>query len=141
MTVTTHTRLPDLLSSAERRLSQRIEQALGRSGVTLEQWRVMCCLSDGSGHAMSEIARHALVPAPTLTKHVDKLTERGLVYRRPDEQDRRRVLVYMAARGSRLFSRLDDAVRAEEVRISRLLGSAAVSELATLLVVLRERLD
>ena len=141
MTATTQARLADLLSGAERQVALRIEQALGRSGVTLEQWRVMCCLSDGTGHPMSEIARSALVPAPTLTKHVDRLSERGLVYRRPDDRDRRKVLVFMAARGGRLFSRLDDAVRAEEARITRLLGADSVNELQKLLALALERLD
>ena len=141
MTATTQARLADLLSGAERQVAVRIEQALGRSGVTLEQWRVMCCLSDGAGHAMSEIARHALVPSPTLTKHVDRLSERGLVYRRPDDLDRRKVLVFMAARGGRLFNRLDEAVRAEEVRITRLLGADSVNELEKLLALVLERLD
>jgi DNA-binding MarR family transcriptional regulator len=144
MTSTTQARqarLADLLSGAERQVAHRIEQALGRSGVTLEQWRVLCCLSDGAGHPMSEIARRALVPPPTLTKHVDRMTERGLVYRRPDDRDRRKVLVFVAARGSRLFSRLDEAVRAEEARITRLLGASSASELQTLLAVVLERLD
>ena len=141
MTTTTQARLADLLSGAERQVALRIEQALGRSGVTLEQWRVMCCLSDGTGHPMSEIARYALVPAPTLTKHVDRLSERGLVYRRPDDRDRRKVLVFMAARGGRLFSRLDEAVRAEEARITRLLGADSVNELQKLLALALERLD
>ncbi len=133
-------RLVDLLSTAEHRVAQRIEQVLRPSGITVEQWRVMCLLSDGAGHPMSEIARHALLPAPTLTKQVDRMSERGLAYRRADSTDRRRVLVFLSARGSRLFTDLDAAVSAEEAHLAGLLGASESRELGKLLAALSDRL-
>jgi DNA-binding MarR family transcriptional regulator len=64
---------------------------------------------------MTEAAEFAMLPAPTLTKVVDRMVSLNLVYRRPDLRDRRRVLIYSAARGRRLHQRLtrelDPAVR------------------------------
>ena len=68
-------------------------------GLNLEQWRTLDLLADGDGHSMTEIAGHVMVPAPTLTKIVDRLVESALVYRRPDERDRRRILVFLSDRG------------------------------------------
>jgi DNA-binding MarR family transcriptional regulator len=83
-----------------------LSAALESEGLTLAQWRVLSLLSDGTGHTMTEAATFAMLPAPTLTKVVDRMVSLNLVYRRPDLGDRRRVLIYSAARGRRLHQRL-----------------------------------
>jgi DNA-binding MarR family transcriptional regulator len=98
--------LAHLLSQAERRVTERLSAALETEGLTLAQWRVLSLLSDGAGHPMTEAAEFAMLPAPTLTKVVDRMVSLNLVYRRPDLRDRRRVLIYSAARGRRLYQRL-----------------------------------
>jgi DNA-binding MarR family transcriptional regulator len=98
--------LAHLLSQAERRVSERLSAALELEGLTLAQWRVLSLLADGAGHPMTEAAEFAMLPAPTLTKVVDRMVSSNLVYRRPDLGDRRRVLIYSTARGRRLHQRL-----------------------------------
>jgi MarR family transcriptional regulator, organic hydroperoxide resistance regulator len=98
--------LAHLLSRAERRVTGRLSAALEAEGLTLAQWRVLSLLSDGAGHTMTEAAEFAMLPAPSLTKVVDRMVSLNLVYRRPDLRDRRRVLIYSAARGRRLHQRL-----------------------------------
>jgi MarR family transcriptional regulator, organic hydroperoxide resistance regulator len=98
--------LAHLLSRAERRVTGRLSAALETEGLTLAQWRVLSLLSDGAGHTMTEAAEFAMLPAPSLTKVVDRMVSLNLVYRRPDLRDRRRVLIYSAARGRRLHQRL-----------------------------------
>ena len=98
--------LAHLLSQAERRVTGRLAAALEAEGLTLAQWRVLSLLSDGAGHTMTEAAEFAMLPAPSLTKVVDRMVSLNLVYRRPDLRDRRRVLIYTAARGRRLHQRL-----------------------------------
>lgn len=48
---------------------------------------------------MTEIADFAMLPAPTLTKLMDRMVSDNLVYRRADERDRRRVAPYLAEPG------------------------------------------
>jgi DNA-binding MarR family transcriptional regulator len=91
--------LSHLVGRVNHRISRQIERTLGADGLTIEQWRVLDLLSDGEGHPMTEIAGHAMVPAPTLTKIIDRLSEAALVYRRPAETDRRRVLVFLSDHG------------------------------------------
>ncbi|MDT7771988.1 MAG: hypothetical protein QOC67_912, partial [Pseudonocardiales bacterium] len=88
MSVPVQTSLAGLLAQAERRVARRIESALRTADINAEQWRVLTLLADGSGHPMSEIAGFAMVPAPTLTKIIDRLIDRTLVYRRVDVEDR-----------------------------------------------------
>jgi DNA-binding MarR family transcriptional regulator len=103
---TVHDRdLAHLLSRAERLLSARVASLLQPENCTLEEWRVLKLLADGRGHIMTEIAEFAMLPAPTLTTLIDRMAFDGLVYRRADSQDRRRVLAYLALAGRDLYER------------------------------------
>ncbi|MBI3213523.1 MAG: winged helix-turn-helix transcriptional regulator [Mycobacterium sp.] len=66
---------------------------------TLEGWRVLGALRSGDGYTMSDISAAMAIPPPTLTRIVDKLVDGGFVLRRVDAADRRRVLIYLSARG------------------------------------------
>lgn len=114
-------------------MSQRVELELGRGGLNVEQWRVLDLLSDSCGHPMSEIAAHAMVPAPTLTKIVDRLVDAALVYRRPDEVDRRRVLVFLSDHGREVHASLVPRVLAAEGEIVDGLDTAGREQLRQLL--------
>jgi DNA-binding MarR family transcriptional regulator len=132
--------IPELLSQVEHLVSRRVEAALGPDGPTLDQWRVLTHLADGAGHPMSEIAAQAMVPAPTLTKIVDRLVDRALVYRRVDDADRRRVLVFLSDHGRTEHARLATAVATVGESLTAELGADA-GLLATLLERLRKVTD
>ncbi|CAM5591270.1 hypothetical protein SALBM311S_03210 [Streptomyces alboniger] len=109
--------LAHLLSHAERRLVERLAAVLTEEGCSVEQWRVLSIAADGEGHPMTEIAEYALMPAPSLTKLVDRMVADNLVYRRPDPDDRRRVLLYLSDRGRVLHQRTAHRVQAEQTRL------------------------
>jgi len=94
--------LVHLLSRAEHLAVRRLATALEAEvpGCSVEQWRALAFLADGSGRTMTELADYALLPAPTATKLIDRLVADNLVYRHPDPTDRRRVLVYLTDRGT-----------------------------------------
>jgi DNA-binding MarR family transcriptional regulator len=106
--------LAQALSHAERRVVARLGRALESEGCTVSQWRILWLLSDERGHRMSEIAEFALVPAPSLTRLIDRMVTDGLVHRRVDESDRRRVLVHLTPRGRALYRRLHGRVEREQ---------------------------
>ncbi len=110
-----------LLKQAERRIEQRLLPILAEFDLSLEQWRVMSALSDEPGLPMSTLAESAVLPNASLTRHVDKLVERGLVLRRIHSVDRRRVVTALSPVGTTVAERL----RAEERRIE----SAIAAEL------------
>ncbi|QYN39395.1 MarR family winged helix-turn-helix transcriptional regulator [Pseudonocardia sp. DSM 110487] len=125
--------IPELLSQVEHLVSRRVEAALGPDGPTLDHWRVLTHLADGEGHPMSEIAARAMVPAPTLTKIVDRLVDRALVYRRVDDSDRRRVLVFLSDHGRAEHARFAPAVES--------VGESLTAELGTDAGILAELLE
>lgn len=66
---------------------------------SIDGWRVLGALRSGDGVTMSEISAAMVIPPPSLTRLVDKLVDGGFVLRRVDPMDRRRVLIYLSARG------------------------------------------
>ena len=121
------------LGRAAYRVERRIDEVVRPpDGPGLDAWRVLHLLADDAGHPMSEIAAHAMVPAPTLTKIVDRLADRGLVYRRADDADRRRVLVLLSGRGRTLHDELAPRVAAVERAVHEALGADAATVLAAL---------
>ncbi|MFG3288932.1 MarR family winged helix-turn-helix transcriptional regulator [Streptomyces sp. NPDC048179] len=109
--------LAHLLGHAERRIVQRLAAVLAEEDCAVEEWRVLSLVGDGRGHPMSEIADHALMPAPSLTKLVDRMVAGNLVHRRPDPHDRRRVLLYLTERGQDLYARAAHRVHADQARL------------------------
>lgn len=125
--------LTHLLSRAERQWVRRLAGVLAEEGCSVERWRVLSLVADGRGHPMTEIADHALMPAPSLTKLVDRMAADNLVYRRADAHDRRRVLIHLSARGSILHQRAAHRVESDQARLLEAIGSDDDGELARLL--------
>ncbi|MBB3083923.1 MarR family winged helix-turn-helix transcriptional regulator [Geodermatophilus sabuli] len=92
----------DLLRRAASGLTSRLEEILGADDLTLDQWRVLRTLTEQGPLSMSDLSALTHVTGPTLTRIVDRLVERALLYRNVDAADRRRVLVHAAERGSAL---------------------------------------
>ncbi|WP_255473715.1 MarR family winged helix-turn-helix transcriptional regulator [Micromonospora sp. ALFpr18c] len=86
---------------------------------------------------MSEVSAEASLPPGTLTKLVDQLVDRNLVFRRIDPLDRRRIRAYLTARGRREHARLDERVRASLAE----LGVPQAADLVVQLDNLIARLD
>ncbi|GAA3140137.1 MULTISPECIES: MarR family winged helix-turn-helix transcriptional regulator [Nonomuraea] len=130
--MTTHglgSSLAYLLSRAERSVNRGLAAALAGEGVTVEQWRIMRALADGRGESMGELAEAVLMPHPTLTKAVDRLIDRALVYRGPAKGDRRRVAVFVSGRGAELLARIDGAVAEQQGLIALAFGAERTEQL------------
>lgn len=92
-------------------LSKRVEVVLGQVELTLPQYRVLGILAEGSS-AASGLAERLAVRRPSITAVVDGLVARGLVDRRQEAADRRRVALRLTDEGARVLLEADDAVDA-----------------------------
>jgi long-chain acyl-CoA synthetase len=90
-------------------LSKRVEVALGTVELTLPQFRVLGILAEGSS-AASHLADRLAVRRPSITALIDGLEARGLVDRRQEEDDRRRVALRLTKEGERILTEADRAV-------------------------------
>lgn len=130
-----------LITAIERELTAVVAADLEPEGVTVEQWRVLDGLSHREGRSMSELATVAMLPAPTLTKIVDRLVAANLVHRRSDPYDRRRVLVLLTPRGRAVRSRLDRVMRRHQLLLEEILGPVGLGRLTELLSRLQASAD
>ena len=107
---------------AERWWTDTMSRGLFDSDVnTIEGWRVLGILRGGEGFTMSDMSTAISIPPPTLTRIVDRLVDGGLVLRRVDATDRRRILIYLSARGKTKVRRL--------ARQESLIKTALIAEL------------
>jgi DNA-binding MarR family transcriptional regulator len=90
-------------------LSKRVEVALGTVDLTLPQFRVLGILAEGSS-AASGLADRLAVRRPSITALIDGLVARGLVDRRQEEDDRRKVALRLTKDGERILVEADRAV-------------------------------
>ncbi len=124
-----------VLEQAQRRLSRELDRALGEVGASAEQWRVLDKLSDESGRPIGELAQQLSMNPPTMTKLIDRMVAAGLVQRIVDDEDCRRVLVFITDVGLVLFGKLSQRATEfhrslteslnprEAVQLSKLLGN------------------
>jgi DNA-binding MarR family transcriptional regulator len=95
-----------LLKQTERRIELGLQPLLDEFGLSIEQWRVMSALYAEPGQPMSVLAEAAVLPAASLTRHVDKLVERGLVVRRIHPDDKRRIVTALSPVGGTVADRI-----------------------------------
>jgi DNA-binding MarR family transcriptional regulator len=132
--------LPDLLRRVERRVTGRLAALLAAEGSTLDEWRVLSFLARVGGRPMSAIADATMLLPPTLTKRVDHMVADGLVHRRVDPGDRRRVLVMLSPRGRTAHDRLAPLVAQEEARVAAVATVTGGLDVARLTGMLEELL-
>ena len=90
-------------------LSKRVEVALSTVDLTVPQFRLLGILAEGSS-AASGLADRLAVRRPSITALVDGLVARGLVDRRQEDSDRRRVELRLTKDGERILAAADRAV-------------------------------
>lgn len=97
--------LAGTLLAAREAVMAPIRPVLREAGVTDQQWRVLRVLADAGPLDASGIAELALLYAPSVTRILRELTERGLLSRSTDEADRRRTVISITAQGQALVRR------------------------------------
>src|SRR5690554_6655220 len=75
-------------------------------GLRVPEWRALACLHDNDGQMITRLAALALMEQSAMTRVIERMEERGLVLRRGDARDRRRVRVYLSPAGRTLVADL-----------------------------------
>lgn len=103
-----------LLATASGLASDGFHRHAVAQGVPVPEWRVLACLSDRDGQAVTELARLAQMEQSRLTRIIERMDKRGLVTRQRCEVDRRRVYVFLTDAGRALAHRLVAEARSHE---------------------------
>ncbi len=93
-----------------RMLADLVRPVLAAEDLSLEGWLVLTSLADQNGLIMSEIAERTLGSNATLTRHVDALAQRALVYREVVPDDRRQIAIHLSQRGTALVTSMTERI-------------------------------
>lgn len=100
---TTSRSLPIALLRARERVMGPIRAMLSDVGITEQQWRVLRVLHEGGAQEPTQIAERACLLLPSLTRILQKLSEKGLITRTPDRNDRRKQVISITKTGAALI--------------------------------------
>ncbi|WP_162177919.1 MarR family winged helix-turn-helix transcriptional regulator [Halotalea alkalilenta] len=116
-----------------RRIEGALSQRLKAEGLSLEHYRILTALVEENGRTMSDLATWAMVDPPTMTKMIDRLVASGFVFRAPDPNDRRKVLVFISDVGRSVYKAAETPAMAFEEELGNVLPAVDRAELTRLL--------
>ncbi len=112
-----------LLAAASEAASAQFHAKVRTMGLRVPEWRVLACLSDQDGAMITQLARVALAEQSRLTRIIAQMEQRGLLTRRNDPEDGRRVRVFLTDQGRDLAAKLVPQAREHEAALLKLLQS------------------
>ena len=74
--------------------------------ITPEQWAIIRHLGEEDGLSQREIGEKASKDKPNITRMLDALEKKHLIFRAPDPLDRRKYCIYLTKEGKHLQARL-----------------------------------
>src|ERR1700733_1188805 len=111
-----------LLKHAHVALEQRTDAALADVGLTARDLGVLRVIAGGEARSQHEVAAVLGVDRTSMDALLDALERRGIVARRPAEQDRRRTVVMLTGDGWDLFRRAENQYAEAEQEFTAVLG-------------------
>ena len=90
-----------ILERTSKKMKHAFQRVLKKwnTNLTADQWVVLQCLHVNDGLTQYEIGQKTYKDAPTLTRIIDKLVQKGLVSRHTNEYDRRKLNIKLTAGG------------------------------------------
>ncbi|WP_230531207.1 MarR family winged helix-turn-helix transcriptional regulator [Microvirga roseola] len=104
-----------------------------RFGLSIPAWRVIATLGQYDYRTARDIAAHGVMHKSTVSRAVAALEQRGLIARRPNQDDRREELLELTAEGREIYEALAPQALAFEERFVSVLTSEEQKLLADLI--------
>ena len=98
-----------------------------KHGLSIGGWRTLSIIGRYEPIHPSGIAARTSVDADKVTRAVDRLVANGLVARKTDPSDRRRIVITLTARGRRVHSEIDHIRRVTEEKLQSVLTQDEVA--------------
>ena len=115
-------RLGLALTAASRAMETRYRTALARLQLSYSQFEVMSVLWEDGSHVVGTLADRLALDVSTISPLLKRLESRGLVSRRRDARDERRVVVTATEKGLEL--RMQESAVLEQVSVATHLTAA-----------------
>jgi homoprotocatechuate degradation regulator HpaR len=125
--------LPIALLRAREAVMENFRPLLAAHDMTEQQWRVIRILAEQGVIDASEMADKAFILAPSLTRIIRTLEERGLISKRKDENDGRRVLLEIAPAGLKIIHEVTPESRLIYEQLEKRFGRKKIDALLDML--------
>jgi homoprotocatechuate degradation regulator HpaR len=109
--------------------------------LTDQNWRIIKVLGEHGAVEITRIGHEAVIPAASASRIVTRMEAAGLLRRRADVADRRRVLVELTPRGRRLFAKVAPLIRDTYGAIAAQLDPALLETLNTAVHALNRQIE
>ncbi len=121
------------LLKAREAVMSHFRPILADHDVTEQQWRVLRTLSDAGLLDATEVAEKAFILAPSLTRMLRSLEERGFISRHKDKADGRRVLLRLEPAGQAVIDEVMPDSRRVYADLDARFGGERVEQLLDML--------
>lgn len=121
------------LTRTAKSVSRSFDAALASRGGSLATWLVLMSLAGEPHVSQRSIAEAVGIEGPTLTHHLHRMEDDGLVTRQRDPQDRRNHQVALSEDGRARFGSLLEAVTGFDEQLRAGFSEAELTTLRTLL--------
>lgn len=102
-----------VVARVNHQLEQKLSERLSSRGLPIEQYWILQALCEKGPTPVSHLAEMAHAGRPNTTKILDRMVAAGLVFRAPDQHDRRRINIVATDEGRLLYE--DTAQIAPEI--------------------------
>jgi len=125
--------LPMQLMLAREAVMQRFRPHLNEHGLTDQQWRIVRALNEVEALDIAALGRVCCLHTASLSRTLPNLEAEGLVSRKADTQDQRRISVSLTAKGRRLFETVAPQSEAIYARLAQEIGPERLEQIYGLL--------
>ena len=123
-------------------LKSSLQRSFRENGVeiTAEQWGIIRHLWEEEGLSQREIGEKASKDKPNITRMLDALEKKRLIFRQPDPRDRRKFCVYLTKEGKQLHERIFPLAQRLRQRVIQNLDQSEMDLLKDLLTKIHQNL-
>ena len=125
--------LPMQLMLAREAVMQRFRPHLNANGLTDQQWRIIRALNEVEALDIAALSRACCLHTASLSRTLPNLEAEGLIARRANKDDQRRVSVSLTAKGRRLFETVAPQSEAIYAQLAREIGPQRLEQVYGLL--------
>ncbi len=134
-------RLGKLLVFTAKSARARLEQVLDEHGASMPHFIMLAALHEWPDLSQRELADRVGINGPTVTHHLDRFEQDGLITRTPDAHDRRVTRVALTTKGERRHTVLSHVADRSDAELQAFLGERDAASLRRILTRLHTRLD
>ena len=125
--------LPMSLLRAREAVMRQFRPSLRNHGLTEQQWRILRALTSVDEIEVTELAHVAFLLGPSLSRILRDLEARQLIERKAAQNDLRRAVVSISAKGLKLIEAVAPTSEAIYAAITRQYGARKLAELQEML--------